>query len=99
MTRPPPYGEGVPSTSWSRIFTVTGRLLQPVWVAADVPTIRDEMIDRLLRAIVESTDLAKEASGKAEKGQGAVSTKAHSCRLVAYVAYVPDWVRENVEFS
>ena len=32
-----------------------------VWIAADVPKIRNEMIDRLVKAIVEANELAREA--------------------------------------
>jgi hypothetical protein len=78
---------------------MSGDLLQSVWVAANVPKICDEVINRLVRAIVESNGLAKEASEKAKKGQGGVSAKAHSYRPKGYQVQVLASVRRNVEVS
>jgi hypothetical protein len=50
MTRLPILGEGVPSTFWPRIPTISRRLLQSVWVAACAPKIRDDMIGMLIKA-------------------------------------------------
>jgi hypothetical protein len=92
-TTPCPRGGGTLDLLVSHIHDV--RRAPPV----GVPRIRDEMIDRLVRAIVESNDLAKQASGKAEKGQGGVPTKAHWYRFMGYEVRVLDSVYRNVEVS
>jgi hypothetical protein len=40
-TTPSPRGRG-PSTSWPHIFTISGRLLQPAWVARTVAQLAQE---------------------------------------------------------
>ena len=74
-------------------------MLTSVWVAADVPKIRDEMIDRLVKAIIEANELAKEAPTKPEKGGGGVAPKAHWYRLFGYLVQVLDSLCSNVEIS
>jgi hypothetical protein len=70
-----------------------------VWIASDIPKIRDEMIDRLVKAIVEANELAKEAPTKPEKGGGGVAPKAHWYRLFGYLIQVLDSLCSNVEIS
>jgi len=74
-------------------------LFTSVWVATDVPKIRDEMIDRLVKAIVEANELAKGAPNKPEKGGGGVAPKAHWYRLFGYLIQVLDSLCSNVEIS
>ena len=84
---PSPWGGGSPDRLVEHIHAA--RLLSvSVWVAADVPKIRDEMIDRLVKAIAEANELAKEAPNKPEKGGGGVAPKAHWYRLFGYLVQV-----------
>jgi hypothetical protein len=57
-------------TSRSRIFTVSGRLLQSVSVAGDVPKVRDEMIGTLIKAAYVHTR-CKKKNKNSKRGQRA----------------------------
>jgi hypothetical protein len=99
-TSPTPslWGGGTPDRLVEHIHAA--RLLaESVWIAADVPKIRDEMIDRLVRAIVEANELAKESPNKPEKGAGGVAPKAHWYRLFGYLVQVLDSLCSNAEVS
>ena len=72
------------------------RMLDTVWVAADVPKIRDDMIDTLIKAIMEADLQAKAAPEATESG---VPPKARWYQLVGYLVQVLDGVCRNVEIS
>jgi hypothetical protein len=96
---PPLGGVGHPlSPLISHIRLVRG-LLYSVCVAADVPKIRDDLIDALVGAIQETNKLAKESNANVEKGAGGVPPKARWYQLLGYLTQVLDGVCKNVELS
>jgi len=74
-------------------------LLESVSIAADVPKIRDEVIDTLVKAIIEANMIARHSPESAEKGTGGVPPKARWYQLVGYLVQVLDGVCKNVELS
>jgi hypothetical protein len=98
--RHPPPGWGVPRAEHVESLVKQARvLIQSVPVAADVPKIRDRMIEILDEALSEANKLAEQASPKPEKGQGGVPSKIHWLRVIGYLSQVLDGVCENVELS
>ena len=95
---PSPWGGGSADRLVEHVHAAR-LLFVSVWIAADVPKIRDEMIDRLVRAIVEANELVKEAPSKPEKGGGGVAPKAHWYRLFGYLVQVLGSLCGNVEIS
>jgi hypothetical protein len=94
----PPLGR-VRHARLADYVTLARSLLFTVQVAADVPRIRDDLIDTLVEAIHESDKLAKEESPTVERGSGGVSPKARWYQLLGYLAQVLDGVCKNVELS
>jgi len=74
------------------------QLLQSVWVAADVPKLRDEVIDKLVGAIHEANEIARQASAEPGKG-GGPAPKARWYQVMGYLVQVLDGVCRNVELS
>ena len=72
------------------------RMLDTVWVAADVPKIRDDMIDTLIKAIMEADLQAKAAPEATESG---VPPKARWYQLVGYLVQVLDGVFKRAPVS
>jgi len=76
----------------------TRNLLDSVSIAADVPGIRDEMVEKLVAAIREANEIAKEASTESGKA-GGPSPKSRWYQVVGYLVQVLDGVCKNVELS
>jgi hypothetical protein len=74
---------------------------QPLMAAklANVPQVRDDLIDTLTHALEETNKLGKQAGGTAEKGAGGMPEKARWYQLLGYLAQVLDGVCRNVELS
>lgn len=66
---------------------------------ADVPQVRDDLIDTLTHAIDETNKIAKQAAVTAEKGAGGMPAKARWYQLLGYLTQVLDGVCRNVELS
>jgi hypothetical protein len=62
-------------------------MLDTVWVATDIPRIRDNMIETLIKAIMEADLQAKAAP---EAADGAVPQKARWYQLIGYLVQVLD---------
>ena len=75
------------------------RLIESVPIAADVPRIRDELIEILETAVKEANTLAKESKIVAEKGSGGIPPKLQWYRLIGYLAHVLDGVCKNVQLN
>ena len=94
----PPYRGGTPG-SLKQLVRYARIQLESVRVAADVPRIRDDMIDTLIKAITEANMIAKLSLDSADKGTGGVPPKARWYQLVGYLVQVLDGVCKNVELS
>jgi hypothetical protein len=94
----PPLG-GVCYSRLADYVSLARDLLFTVRVAADVPKIRDDLIDTLVQAIHETNKLANESSPTGEKGSGGVPPKARWYQLLGYLTQVLDGVCKNVELS
>lgn len=94
----PPYRGGTPG-SLKQLVRYARIQLESVPVAADVPRIRDDMIDTLIKAITEANMIAKLSLDSADKGTGGVPPKARWYQLVGYLVQVLDGVCKNVELS
>ena len=66
---------------------------------ANVPQVRDDLIDTLTHALEETNKLGKQAAVTAEKGAGGMPEKARWYQLLGYLAQVLDGVCRNVELS
>lgn len=66
---------------------------------ANVPKVRDDLIDTLTHAIDEANKLGKQGAVMAEKGAGGMPEKARWYQLLGYLAQVLDGVCRNVELS
>ena len=106
-TRPPLLGgvnRGVPNESKLRILVKQIGLLlrapvkRPLKKSVDVPTIREDLVNKLIASIGECYSLAVEASKAAKKGEGA-PTKTRYYQLVGYLSQVLDGILENVELD
>jgi len=98
VARHPPYRGGTPG-SLKQLVRYARIQLESVRVAADVPRIRDDMIDTLIKAITEANMIAKLSLDSADKGTGGVPPKARWYQLVGYLVQVLDGVCKNVELS
>lgn len=67
-------------------------------IAADVPAVRDEMVDKLVAAVREANEIAKQASTEPGK-TGGPSPKSRWYQIVGYLVQVLDGVCKNVELS
>jgi hypothetical protein len=94
----PPYRGGTPCCL-TQLVRYARMQLESVRVAADVPRIRDDMIDTLIKAITEANMIAKLSLDSADKGTGGVPPKARWYQLVGYLVQVLDGVCKNVELS
>ena len=75
------------------------RLIESVPIAADVPRIRDELIEILETAVKEANALAKASKIVAEKGSGGIPPKLQWYRVIGYLAHVLDGVCKNVQLN
>jgi hypothetical protein len=66
---------------------------------ANVPQIRDDLINTLTHAIAETNSIANKADVTAEKGAGGMPSKARWYQLLGYLVQVLDGVCKNVELS
>jgi hypothetical protein len=67
--------------------------------SANVPAVRDDLIDTLTHALSETNKLGQKAAVQAEKGAGGMPEKARWYQLLGYLAQVLDGVCRNVELS
>lgn len=97
----PPYRGGTPpKTDILETHVHEAReLLNSVGIAADVPKIRNDLIDTLVKAIATTNDLANQSSSATEKGAGGVPPKVRWYQLLGYLVQVLDGVCKNVELS
>ena len=95
---------GVPDESRLRILVKQISLVLrapvkwPLKKSIDVPTVREDLVNKLIASIGECYQLAVDASKIAKKGEGA-PTKTRYYQLVGYLSQVLDGILENVELD
>ena len=95
---------GVPDESRLRILVKQISLVLrapvkwPLKKSVDVPTVREDLVNKLIASISECYNLAVDASKIAKKGEGA-PTKTRYYQLVGYLSQVLDGILENVELD
>lgn len=94
----PPSRGGTPA-SLRELTRHARSLVNSVSIAADVPEVREELIETLVKAVREANEIAKVSSTTTEKGSGGMPGKARWYQLVGYLAQVLDSVCKNVELS
>jgi hypothetical protein len=98
----PPYRGGTLSSHEATLkqhLVATRAILSGVWLAADVPKVREEAIETLLDAMREINALAKTTPPDPVKGSGGTSPKERWYQVMAYIIQVMDGVCRNVEIS
>ncbi len=69
------------------------------WVGGDTPTVRGEVVNKLVNAINEVESLAKSSGRRTRKGQGGASPKVRWYQLMAYLAQILDGVLRDQDLE